>query len=684
MAKKPTRPPAAPPPKTGGPRTRGGAHAPNPTSRPATAHVESAPPRPARRKSTWPYVLAMLGAWGVIFGGLFFSHFLSGLPDVRNLMINGPSQDITILDDRGRQIARRGLTQGQMVRVEDLPDYVSNAFIAIEDRRFRSHLGIDPIGLARAAVQNMMTGHVVQGGSTLTQQLAKNLFLSPDRNFERKAQEAMLALYLERRYSKNQILTLYLNRVYFGAGVFGIEAASEKFFGKHASELGLTEAAMIAGSVKAPARYNPLSDIDAGLARAQLVLKAMQEAGFIDANTRSLAAATRPRIVRANGTPGSGWFADWVQAHLSELVGPGSEPIIVETSFDLETQALAERAIANGLAAEGEKYNASQAALVAMTPDGAVRAMVGGRAYENSGFNRATDASRQPGSAFKPFVYLTALEHGHTPDDTVNDGPVDIHGWKPTDFEGHFKGEMPLIQAFAESSNSVAAQLTAEVGAKEVAHTAHRLGIASPLAEVSSLALGTSGVTPLELTGAYAPFANGGSGVQPFGVLRIKTRSGKILYEHKPPATGAVMSVNDNIAMTRLMSEVTATGTGKAARLDGRPTAGKTGTTQDFHDAWFVGFTADLVCGVWMGNDDNTPMVKATGGTLPARIFQSFMTDAEQNMPVRPLTGSTLLVAAETPVATDPVGAPVTQNESEPARKPDAFQKLLNGLFGGT
>ncbi|HEY0265226.1 MAG TPA: PBP1A family penicillin-binding protein [Rhizomicrobium sp.] len=678
MAKQPGRP--APP---GGPRKQGGPpqRAPNTTSRPATAHAESAPPRPARRKSTWPYVLAMLGAWGVIFGGLFFSHFLSSLPDVKNLMINGPSQDITILDDRGRQIARRGLTQGSMVKVEDLPDYVPNAFIAIEDRRFRSHLGIDPVGLARAAVQNMMTGHVVQGGSTLTQQLAKNLFLSPERNFERKAQEAVLALYLEQRYSKNQILTLYLNRVYFGAGVFGIEAAAEKFFGKHASELGLTEAAMIAGSVKAPARYNPLSDIDAGLARAQLVLKAMQETGFIDANTRSLAAATRPRIVRATGTPGSGWFADWIQAHLNDYVGASPEPIIVETSFDLETQTLAERAVAGGLAAEGEKYHAGQAALVAMTPDGAVRAMVGGRAYENSGFNRATDASRQPGSAFKPFVYLAALEHGHTPEDMMNDGPVDIHGWKPQNFEGESLGDISLLRAFAVSSNSVSAQLTAEVGAREVARTAHRLGIASPLAEVASLALGTSGVTPLELTGAYAPFANGGNGIKPFGILRIRTRSGKILYEHKPPAYGGVMSVNDNIQMTRLMSEVTATGTGRAARLDDRPTAGKTGTTQDFHDAWFVGFTADLVCGVWIGNDNNAPMVKATGGTLPARIFHNFMTDAEQNMPVRPLVGATLVAAVETPAETDQAAAPAAE---KPAAKPDTFQKLLNGLFGGT
>jgi penicillin-binding protein 1A len=623
----------------------------------------------------------MLGAWGVIFGGLFFSHFLSSLPDVRHLMISGPSQDVTILDDRGRLIARRGLTQGAMVRVEDLPDYVPNAFIAIEDRRFRSHMGIDPIGLTRAAFENMINGHVVQGGSTLTQQLAKNLFLSPSRTLDRKLQEAMLALYLESRYSKNQILTLYLNRVYFGAGVFGIEAASEKFFGKHASELSLTEAAMIAGSVKAPARYNPLSDIDAGLQRARVVLAAMQDAGFIDANSRNLAEATRPRIVRLNGTPGSGFFADWIMAHLNDYVGATTEPIMVETSFDLDAQTMAERAVAQGLAAEGGKFNASQAALVAMTPDGAVRAMVGGRDYGGSGFNRAADAVRQPGSAFKPFVYLTALEHGHTIDEMVNDGPVDIHGWRPTDFEGHFKGRIPLIEAFADSSNSVSAQLTAEVGPREVVRTARRLGIVSPLSAVASLALGTSGVTPLELTGAYAAFANGGNGVQPFGVVRIRTRSGRILYDHRPSAAGAVMSANEDTQMTQLMTEVTASGTGKAARLEDRPTAGKTGTTQDFHDAWFVGFTADLVCGVWVGNDNNAPMAKATGGTLPAHVFHAFMTDAEQGLPVRPLTGAALMASADQPAGQDrptPVSAPDGKS------RPDTFQKLLNGLFGGT
>jgi penicillin-binding protein 1A len=325
--------------------------------------------------------------------------------------------------------------------------------------------------------------------------------------------------------------------------------------------------------------------------------------------------------------------------------------------------------------------------MVAMTPDGAVRAMVGGKSYAASTFNRATDAQRQPGSAFKPFVYLAALEHGHTPDDTVNDAPVDIRGWKPQNYEGRFKGEMPLITAFATSSNSVASQLTAEVGPRTVARTARRLGITSPMLEVSSLALGTSAVTVLELTGAYAPFANGGTLATPFGILKVRTRSGKVLYQRPASGNDAVMRVTDNQQMTRLMSETVTTGTGKAARLDERPSAGKTGTTQDFRDAWFVGFTADLVTGVWIGNDNNSPMVKATGGGLPARIFRNFMEAAEVNLPVRPLAGAMLVAEVQTDAPLPDAAADAPQPATVAARKddkPDTFQKLLNGLFGGT
>jgi len=638
------------------------------------------PPSRARRKASWPYVLVMFAIWGLIFGAVMFSHFLSGLPDVENLMARSSTQDATILDDRGRLIARRGLTQGRLITVAELPDYVPNAFIAIEDRRFRSHFGIDPIGLARAAMRNMLSGHIVEGGSTLTQQLAKNLFLTPSRTFERKLQEAALAVYLETRYSKDQILGLYLNKVYFGAGVYGIEAASEKFFGKHAAELGLTEAAMLAGSVKAPARYNPLADADASQQRAQVVLKAMENIGFIDAATRLAAARTRPRVIRASATPGSGYFADWVMAQLDNLVGSASGAVVVETSFDLETQRLAERAVTQAFAIDGEKLDAGQGALVAMTPDGAVRAMVGGRSYAASSFNRASDAVRQPGSAFKPFVYLTAFEHGRTPDDVMHDGPVAIGKWKPADFEDEYQGDMPLVKAFAVSSNSIAAQLTQEVGAHAVAATARRLGIVSPLDEVASLALGTSGVTPLELTGAYAAFANGGEAVAPFGIIKVRTRDGKVLYAHPTGSHKPAISPQNGAEMARLLRETVATGTGKAARLGDRPVAGKTGTSQDFRDAWFVGFTADLVCGVWIGNDNSSPMKRATGGGLPARIFHAFMSGAEQNLPVRPLAGAA--IAANLP---EPEAAPAEAASPKPADdgKPGTIEAILNGLFGG-
>jgi penicillin-binding protein 1A len=637
---------------------------------------------PPKRKAAWPFVLSLLAIWGIIFGAIFCSHFFSELPDVKNLLSTGSTRDVTILDDQGQLIARRGLTQGAMIRIRDLPDYVPNAFIAIEDRRFRSHFGIDPIGMARAGITNMMAGHVMQGGSTLTQQLAKNLFLTPGRTFDRKVQEAMLAVYLESHYSKDQILTLYLNRVYFGAGVFGIEAASEKFFGKHASDLGLTEAAMLAGSVKAPTRYNALADTDASLARARIVLRAMEDTGFIDDGTRARAQATRPRIVQGSGTPDSGYFADWVLSRLDGFIGNSTEPVIVETSFDLRTQDMAERAVDQKLRSEGPRIGASEAALVAMTPDGAIRAMVGGRSYNESSYNRATDAERQPGSAFKAFVYLTAFEHGHTPQDVMHDGPVDIHGWKPSDFEGEYEGDISLTKAFADSSNVIAAQLTDEVGPKEVARTARRLGIASPLEAVSSLALGTSGVTPLELTGAYAAFANGGEGVAPFAILSIRTKTGKNLYRRKPTDLGAVMSPQNNIAMTELMVETVTSGTGKAARLEERPSAGKTGTTQDSHDAWFVGFTADLVTGVWIGNDNSAPMHKApgltaTGGGVPAHIFHAFMEDAERGLPVRVLAGNSLIAdAGDQP--------PLTQAVSDKDHQPDAFERILNGIFGGT
>ena len=652
-------------------------------SKSAAASDAGEKPRPKKRRS-WPYVIVLIAAWGVIFGGFFFSRFLSDLPDVNSLMANGPSRDVTILDDRGRMIARRGLTQGVLVEVSTLPSYVPNAFIAVEDRRFRSHMGVDPIGLGRAAYENMMVGHVVQGGSTLTQQLAKNLFLVPNRTFDRKIQEAMLAAYLEYRYSKDQILTLYLNRVYFGAGVYGIEAASQRFFGKHASELSLPEAAMLAGSVKAPARFNPLFDPDASHDRAGVVLAAMRQEGFIDEAGRLEADHTRVRIVRGTATPGSGYFADWVMNQIQGYIGDPKEAVVVETTFDLDVQAEAERAVTAGLREEGDKLNASQAVLVAMTPDGALRAMVGGASYAQSPYNRATDALRQPGSAFKAFVYLTALERGRKPTDVMNDGPIDIRGWKPEDYEGKYRGDISLREAFAHSSNSVAVQLTQEVSAKAVVRTARRMGIETPLQAVSSLALGTSVVTPLELTAAYVPFSNGGVSVTAHGIVRIKTKSGTVLWQRKAQEGTEVVAPENLAAMTDLMGEVIVSGTGKAATLGARPVAGKTGTTQDYRDAWFVGFTADLVCGVWIGNDDNAPMNKATGGTLPARIFKNFMAGAEDGLPIRPLAGAQETASADQPEKAGDQDVPPAQNAEQkpPPKKSDSFQQLLDRLFG--
>ena len=595
---------------------------------PGRGHAEAPPPPKPRR--TWPYVIVLLCAWGVIFGSVMYFRWISQLPDTTNLLDRGSSHDITILDDKGRLIARRGLTQGALVPVAELPAYVPNAFIAIEDRRFRHHFGIDPIGMARAAVENMTVGHVVQGGSTITQQLAKNLFLDPKRTFDRKVQEAMLALYLEFAllqgsdpHALSEPRLFRRRRVRHPGGVGTLLRQA-----RIATDIARSRDA---GRQRQGARALQSAGRSRRVDRSRAASCSMRWTMRVSSTMRraTMRKATRPRVVHDTGTPGSGYFVDWVISRIPGYVGNVDEPIVVETTFDVATQQKAERAVTQGLAREGRDLHAREAALVAMLPDGAVRALVGGRSYADSPFDRATDAERQPGSAFKPFVYLTAFEHGRAPGDTMNDEPVNIRGWKPADYEGRYEGEISLERAFAKSSNSIAAQLAAEVGARAVAATAHRLGISSELMAVPSLALGTSGVTPLELTGAYAPFANGGDGVIPYGIVSIKTRSGKVLYAREGSGHGRIVSEENTREMTQLMVATVTSGTGKAARLDERPSAGKTGTTQDFRDAWFVGFTADLVCGVWIGNDDNAPMVHATGGGLPAHMFKAFMESAE-------------------------------------------------------
>ncbi len=640
------------------------------------------PPEHPRTGRTRLRAALIAGAiWLVLGGAILVGHWIYELPSTANLFAYDPGSDVTVLDVKGRMIARRGLTRGESIAVGALPRYVGNAFIAIEDRRFRSHFGIDPMGLVRAAYEDLTQGAYVQGGSTLTQQLAKNLFLTPDRTFERKAEEAILAVYLEIKYSKDEILTLYLNRVYFGAGVYGIEAAAERFYGKHANELTLSEAAILAGSVKAPSRYNPEASTDASLMRGSLVLDAMEQAGFIDKKTRDRAMADRPKIAHSFATPGAGYFVDYVISQLPQFVGKQKERMIVETTLDLSLQAQAENALVRGLAKDGAKLQAGQGALVAINLEGAVRALVGGRSYDDSPFDRATDAKRQPGSAFKPFVYLAALEHGHRTNDEVFDGPVTIGKWAPGNYEGAYEGNITLAHALAHSSNSAAVQLTDEVGPKNVARVAHRLGISDELDEVPSLALGTSDVTPLELTGGYAAFANGGIGVLPYAIVSIRTESGKVLYRRRAHDLNRVMSEENNAAMTEMMAGTVTEGTGRSAALSDRPVAGKTGTSQDYRDAWFVGFSADYVTGVWIGNDAGAPMKKATGGGLPARIFKAFMADAERNLPARPLVGETLL-SEDVPGGEGPPDNPESKPEpDQPKDVLSAFQNLLDRLF---
>lgn len=648
---------------------------------------DDAPPLPPpERKSVFRKAVFVVAAiWLLFAGGIVFSHWLEGeFPDTTDLFSYEPGKDITLVDAKGRLIARRGLTMGQAVRADELPLYVGNAFIAVEDRRFRYHFGIDPLGLMRAAIADFNAGSFVQGGSTLTQQLAKNLFLKPDRTLKRKLDEAVLALYLESKFTKDEILTVYLNRVYFGAGVYGVEAASERFFGKRARDLTLIEAAILAGSVKAPSRYNPEAAPDAALTRARLVLDAMQNNGFIDEDTWRTAASTRPKIAHNFATPGSGYFIDYAISLVPSFVGAPTERLVVETTLDLDLQNAGEQAVASGLAKEGPALAVSQSALVAMTPDGALRALVGGRSYDDSSFNRATEAMRQPGSAFKPFVYLAALEHGHHPADTVVDEPVTIGNWTPDNYESNYAGTITLGQALARSSNSASVRLTTEVGPRAVVRVARRLGIASELHAVPSLALGTSEVTPLELTAGYAAFANGGMGVLPYAILRIRTVSGKVLYRRQGSGLDRVIAPDHEAQMTAMMSETITSGTGRQAALGARPVAGKSGTSQGYRDAWFVGFSADYVCGVWIGNDGGAPMNKATGGGLPARMFKDFMTRAEEKLPPRPLLGTAVPVAAAEAVAAPAEAAQAADSDTvdiaERDNTPDVISRFENWL----
>jgi penicillin-binding protein 1A len=620
-----------------------------PSSAPGSDGAAAPRPKPAARKrrgkrsagrvrrfAYWSTVAALWVVIAAIGGVVLVGAYL---PPIQSLEIPKRPPSIQIVDQGGALLATRGEFYAEAVSLKALPRHVPQAFIAIEDRRFHSHFGVDPMGVARAAAANVLRGGVAQGGSTITQQLAKNLFLTQERTLTRKVQEVALALWLERKFSKTEILELYLNRVYFGAGAYGIGAAAHRYFGKPAQKLTVAEAAMLAGLVRSPSRLAPNHNPDGAQRRAQVVLAAMAEMDFITGETAKLAMLRPAQAVETSTAGTSQYVADWVMDVLNDLIGRVEQDIVVEITLDPALQTAAEQALTDTIARNGAKAGVKQGAIVAMTPDGAVRALVGGRNYAESQFNRAVAAKRQPGSAFKPFVYLTAVERGLTPDTVREDKPVSIKGWRPENYTREYYGPVTLTQALAMSLNTVAVRLTQEFGPTAVIRTAHRLGITSKLESNASIALGTSEVSLLELVSALAPFANGGFAVAPHIVEQVRTPGGKLLYARTQQSLGRIVEPRYVAMMNAMMQETLTVGTAQKASLPGWPAAGKTGTSQDFRDAWFIGYTGHLVTGVWVGNDDNSPTRRTTGGGMPVEIWSRVMKPAHQGVAVAGLPG---------------------------------------------
>jgi len=590
-----------------------------------------------------------VGVWGVIAAVGVLAYFAATLPPTSEWAVPERPPNVRIVSERGELIANRGDTGGEAVTIGEMSEYLPEAVMAIEDRRFRDHFGVDPIGLARAAVSNLVAGGVVEGGSTLTQQLAKNLFLTPERTIERKVQEMLMALWLETKYSKDQILEMYLNRVYLGAGAYGVDAAAERYFNRSARELDLAQSAMIAGLLKAPSRYAPTRNPDVAAARARVVLQAMADEGYITPIEAKIAGANPAQVVSRATSPSVGYVADWVADVLPGYVGAIDQDIVVETTIDLGLQEMAQDALQTKLNEEGAKMGVSQGGIVVLDGGGAVKALVGGRDYAKSQFNRAVTAKRQPGSSFKPFVYLAALEAGFTPESMLVDEPVTIGNWSPENYNRKHYGPVSLTRALAFSLNTIAAKLAATVGPANVVKVAHRLGIHSELDPNASIALGTSEVTLLEMTAAYVPFSNGGYGVVPHIIQRIRTDDGTIIYKRSGSGPGRVVGERQVGQMNTMLSAALTSGTAQRAQIEGWPAAGKTGTSQAWRDAWFVGYTAYFTAGVWLGNDDNSSTKKATGGHAPAELWRSVMQKVHEGMAVADLPGA--YAGGEVPMA---------------------------------
>ncbi len=579
----------------------------------------------------WPGRVIRIGLVGTVVGLIALivavSIAYSGLPSYSELKSSPNGQMIRVHAADGTVLVSMGPSFGQWLDYGQMPQTMKTAMVAVEDRRFRSHPGVDPLGIVRSFYVRATKGRFTQGGSTITQQLARNVFLTNDKTWTRKMREMVLALALERKFSKDQILELYLNRVYFGGGAYGVDAAARKFFGHPANRLSLGEAAIIAGLVKAPSNYSPTADAQAAVGRAGVVLGVMREQGVITLAQAEAAAPGKIKFAPEAQQNSVRYFTDWALPQLETLIDPTSEPIDVWTTLDLTMQRAADASIG------ANTPEGSQGALVSLDRDGAVRAMVGGKDYVGSIYNRATQAVRQPGSAFKLFVYLAALEAGHTAADTVIDREVDINGWKPRNSSRRFSGEITLRTAFAYSVNTVAAQLGAEVGTSTIADMARRFGITTPINTHPSMVLGTSDVRLIDMTRAFASVGGNGMAVSPYGITKVTTAGGEVLYEHRAEGNHVLVAPQVAAQMIDLLQTAVNTGTAKAAQI-GRPVAGKTGTTSSNKDGWFLGFSSGLTPGVWMGRDDNKPVAGLQGGRNPARAFAQFMTVAVAKRPV--------------------------------------------------
>jgi penicillin-binding protein 1A len=583
-----------------------------------------------------------LSMTGLIILAAASLYIVQTLPDISSIGVIKKQRGITFETEDGSILASYGDIYGTPLTYAQIPKPLIQAVTATEDRRFFAHSGIDFQGILRAALVNLWAGRVVEGGSTITQQLAKNVFLTPKRSLMRKAQEAMLALWLESRYSKQEILSIYLNRVYLGAGTYGVDAAARRYFGKPATELSLMESAIIAGLLKAPSRFAPTASFERAKNRGYQVLLNMVNAGMLDAATAEATVKNyaAPEALQVSQGSDVRYFTDWVVDQLPNYIGRIEEDVVVTTTLNAQLQHQAQDALQHALAAEGEAKKASQGALVAMAPDGAVRALLGGVNYQKSAFNRATQARRQPGSVFKLFVYLAALEAGMTPESQVLDAPITLRvgnkNWSPDNYSKNYKGEISMARALRESLNTVSVRLSQYAGLSRVAHMAERLGISGIPAQ-PSIALGSVETTLLRLTSAYAHLPSYGYSVQPFGILKIRTQNGQEIYTREFPEQSPVLATSTVEMMNYMLLDTVRRGTAVKAALPGRDAAGKTGTSQNFTDAWFIGFTPQLIAGVWVGNDNNAPMDHVTGGSIPATIWHDFMISAMDGLPEEPI-----------------------------------------------